>query len=153
MGEKNEDEKSSVLSSPKEETPIRNIVCLKRKEDMKRFEETEECFILEFDPSESLPLSKLSLDNKNNHDDDDAADLSIVAEKGPVACRDYPHSRHMCLKFPFSSTPHESYCEMCYCYACDSAAPCKYWTQHCGADGGDYWKDQRDMKKLGKESD
>lgn len=29
-----------------------------------------------------------------------------------MACRDYPHSRHLCLKFPFHTTPHESYCEL-----------------------------------------
>ncbi|KAJ1385021.1 hypothetical protein SESBI_42013 [Sesbania bispinosa] len=143
----NENEKSSELSSPKEETPIRAVVCLKRKEDMKLFEETEDCFILDFDPSESLDLRKLSLDNKNN----DEADLSIVAEKGQVACRDFPHSRHLCLKFPFTTTPHKRHCEMCYCYVCDSAAPCKYWTRpivpHCDADSSYYWKEQRNVKK------
>ncbi|TKY74007.1 hypothetical protein E2542_SST02766 [Spatholobus suberectus] len=102
--------KSSVLLSPKEETPIGAVVCL-RKEDIKRFEETEECFILAFDPYESLDFSKLSLDDKNNHEDG-AADVFIVAEKGPIACRDYPHPRHLCVKFPFATTPHESYCEM-----------------------------------------
>ncbi|KAK7350933.1 hypothetical protein VNO77_10001 [Canavalia gladiata] len=144
-----EDEKGLVLSSPKEESPIRAMLCLKRKEDMKHFEETEDCFILEFDPSDSLNLSNLSLYDKSNHD---AADVSIIAEKGPVACRDYPHARHLCLEFPFTSTPHESYCEMCYCYVCDSAAPCEYWTQttfpHCDADSGDYWKNQRNTKIL-----
>lgn len=29
-----------------------------------------------------------------------------------VACRDYPHPRHLCAKFPFSSTQHESRCDM-----------------------------------------
>ena len=28
-----------------------------------------------------------------------------------MACRDYPHSRHLCAKNRFESTPHESYCE------------------------------------------
>lgn len=28
-----------------------------------------------------------------------------------IALRDYPHSRHLCLKFPFKTTPSESYCE------------------------------------------
>ncbi|RDX74982.1 hypothetical protein CR513_45193, partial [Mucuna pruriens] len=108
-----------LLLSPKEETSIRT------KEDEKSFDETEECFILDFDPYESLHFSKLSLDNHLH----DASDVSIIAEKGPLACRDYPHPRHhLCLKFPFTTTPHNSYCEMCYCYVCDSAAPCKYWT-------------------------
>lgn len=74
--------KSSNLSSPTAETPIRTVVCLKRKEDVKRYEETEDCFILDFDPFESIDLSKLSLEDKNN--DDDTSDISIVAEKGEV---------------------------------------------------------------------
>jgi hypothetical protein len=28
-----------------------------------------------------------------------------------VACRDYPHARYLCVKFPFKSTSHEKYCE------------------------------------------
>ncbi|CAL0319579.1 unnamed protein product [Lupinus luteus] len=112
---------------------------------MKRFEETDECFILDFDPFESLEVTKLSLDDNN-----DDADLSVVAEKGPVACRDYPHSRHLCLKFPFSTTPHQSCCEMCFCYVCDLSAPCKYWTQplapHCNADSNNYREEQRNMQ-------
>ncbi|KAL2339536.1 hypothetical protein Fmac_007476 [Flemingia macrophylla] len=122
--------KNLLLLSPKQETPTGSVVCL-TKEDIKRFEETEECFILDFDPFESLDFSKLSL---NDHEDD-AADVSIIAEKGPVACRDYPHPRHVCAKFPFSTTLHERYCEMCYCCACDTPAPCKQWTSvtspHC----------------------
>ncbi|CAL0305376.1 unnamed protein product [Lupinus luteus] len=135
--------------SPKEVTPssISNIACLKRKEDMKRFEETNDCFILDFDPFESLEVSKLYL-----NDNDVDADISVVAEKGSVPCRDYPHSRHLCINFPFSTTPHESFCEMCFCYICDLAAPCKYWTQpldpHCNADSSDYWNEQRKMQKI-----
>ena len=79
MGQ-NGDEKSSLISSPKEDNPVRAIVCLRNKEDIKHFEEIECCFILEFDPFESLDLSKISLDNN----DDDAIDVSIVAKKGPV---------------------------------------------------------------------
>ncbi|KAE9604071.1 hypothetical protein Lal_00002193 [Lupinus albus] len=159
--EKNHEEESSTpekkdyyeddedIYSPKDVTPssISFIACLKRKEDMKRFEETNDCFILDFDPSESLKVLNLSLEGN-----DDDADLSVVAEKGPVPCRDYPHSRHLCLKFPFSTTPHESCCEMCFCYVCDLAAPCKYWTQplarHCNADSSCCWNDRRNMQKV-----
>jgi hypothetical protein len=84
VAEEKEHNKSSYLSSPMEETPIRAVVCLKRKEDVKRFEETEECFILDFDPFDSIDLSKLSLENKNNNDHDDTPDISIVAAKGQV---------------------------------------------------------------------
>ncbi|PNX97351.1 hypothetical protein L195_g020579 [Trifolium pratense] len=68
---------------------------------------------------------------------------------GPVALRDYPHSRHLCIKFPFKTTARESYCDKCYCYVCDSAAPCKYWTtgNHCSAESAGYWKDQRKVRR------
>nr|AFK38297.1 unknown [Lotus japonicus]AFK45384.1 unknown [Lotus japonicus] len=150
MAEENVDKKSAVILL--EESPVRAVVCVRKKEDTKRFEETEDCFILGFDPYESIELCKLSLDETNNHrNDDDAAEISVVAEKGQVACRDYPHSRHLCIKFPFTTTPHQSYCDMCYCYVCDSAAPCKYWTQlavpHCDADSSASWKERRKMKK------
>ncbi|CAN6565481.1 unnamed protein product [Malus baccata var. baccata] len=110
---------SSSSAEDEDGSPIRHIVCVKNKVDVKRFEDVEDCFILDFDPFE------------------------------PVACRDYPHSRHLCLKFPFETTPHESYCELCYCYVCDSAAPCMLWKlSHCHAAAhiGD-WKCKRMLMK------
>lgn len=76
-------DKISSPSSSEDDSPIRAVVCLKRIDDMKRFEETEDCFILEFDPFESVNLSKLSLDKKNPTDED-AVDLAVIAEKGKV---------------------------------------------------------------------
>lgn len=29
-----------------------------------------------------------------------------------LACRDYPHPRHLCGNFPFNSSPHEEYCDL-----------------------------------------
>ncbi|XP_055813079.1 uncharacterized protein LOC129882695 isoform X2 [Solanum dulcamara] len=68
-----------------------------------------------------------------------------------IACRDYPHSRHLCAKFPFGSTPHERHCDQCHCYVCDTLAPCVYWrtgisstAAHCHATDKDkFWKAQR----------
>ncbi|XP_058106583.1 RPM1 interacting protein 13-like [Magnolia sinica] len=54
-------------------------------------------------------------------------DIAIIAEKGPVPLRDYPHPRHLCFSFPFHSTPHQSYCTKCYCYVCETRAPCLDW--------------------------
>lgn len=73
------------LSSEKEEegeedgSPIRSIFCLKSKSeaDIKRIEEMEDCFILEFDPYESIDLSKFAVPA-------DAGDLFVIAEKGQV---------------------------------------------------------------------
>lgn len=75
--------KSSVLLWIKEETPTRTLVCF-RKEDMKHFEEAEDCFILDFDPYDSFDFSVLSLDDKNNHQGDASKDVYIVGENGKV---------------------------------------------------------------------
>ncbi|GLU21346.1 hypothetical protein SLE2022_374910 [Rubroshorea leprosula] len=111
-----------ILSSPEKEevgTALRPIFCLKSIKDMKQTEEVEDCFILEFNPFDSVDISKLSIKTE-----EDATDLSVIPEQGQVACREYPHSRHICLKFPFDTTPHENFCEQCYCYVCYCAAPC-----------------------------
>ena len=57
------------------DSPIRAIACLKKIDDMRRFEETEDCFILGFDPSSAaVPLLV----------DSSANDVSVIAEKGQV---------------------------------------------------------------------
>ncbi|XP_007039216.2 PREDICTED: uncharacterized protein LOC18605870 [Theobroma cacao] len=120
-------------------SPLRPIFCLKKNMDMKRIEEMEDCFILDFNPFDSVDIAMLSATN-----DGDDVDLSVVAEKGQLACRDYPHSRHLCLQFHFDATPHERHCHQCYCYVCDSAAPCGNWMTHCHAsEHVDDWKFQR----------
>ncbi|ESQ43067.1 hypothetical protein EUTSA_v10015984mg [Eutrema salsugineum] len=93
---------------------------------MKTFEETEDCFILDFDPFDSFDIKQLSLS--------DEKDLAIIHETGQVACRDYPHPRHLCLNFPFGSTPNATHCNLCYCYVCDKPVPCAQWmSSHCNA--------------------
>ncbi|XP_039785062.1 uncharacterized protein LOC120651585 isoform X2 [Panicum virgatum] len=49
-------------------------------------------------------------------------DVILVAAKGKVALRDFPHPRHLCGNFPFDKTPHESLCGKCYCSLCDVPA-------------------------------
>ncbi|KAM7270810.1 hypothetical protein ACFE04_030024 [Oxalis oulophora] len=75
-----------------------------------------------------------------------------------IACMDYPHPRHDCAKFAFSSTPHNKYCEQCHCYVCDSIAPCIHWgtgvskVDHCHAtDKEEIWKIKRKNFKLMKD--
>ncbi|KAH0690059.1 hypothetical protein MTR67_014226 [Solanum verrucosum] len=135
-----------LSTSPIDEgTPLRPVFCLKKREQLKEFEEKEECFILDFDPYESVDISKLSVSQNL-----DASDLSVLAEKGEVACRDFPHPRHDCAKHPFEKTPHQDHCEMCYCYVCDVAAPCKSWTgnsAHCHAMNNEAWKALRNAPK------
>ncbi|CAJ2641842.1 uncharacterized protein LOC123916479 [Trifolium pratense] len=140
--------RTPVRSEPQvviDESPIRVIACLKKIDDIKRFEETDDCFILGFDPTDTTPIDVSSKPQSKDADDD----LCVLGEKGKVALRDYPHSRHLCIKFPFKTTARESYCDKCYCYVCDSAAPCKYWTtgNHCSAESAGYWKDQRKVRR------
>uniref|UniRef100_A0A0D3B3J9 Uncharacterized protein n=1 Tax=Brassica oleracea var. oleracea TaxID=109376 RepID=A0A0D3B3J9_BRAOL len=109
----------------KEITPLRNILCVKNRQDMKRIEETEDCFILDFDPFDSFDFKKLSVSSGGDKD------LDIIHETGQVACRDYPHPRHLCLTFPFGSTLNATHCHLCYCCVCDKPAPCAQWMSHC----------------------
>ncbi|CAA7048917.1 unnamed protein product [Microthlaspi erraticum] len=129
-----------------EGTPIRAIFCLKTKQDMKIFEEKEDCFILDFDPNDSFDARKHSFSDNPESDDNDVA---VIHEKGQVACRDYPHPRHLCSKFPFGSTLHKTHCDKCYCYVCDVAAPCAQWTYlgHCEALENGRWKHLRDTHR------
>ncbi|KAL8260738.1 hypothetical protein R6Q59_028691 [Mikania micrantha] len=112
----------------------------------------DDCVVLDSDPNAPVDVRN---DNSGN-DDDDSDDVLVVSEKGQVACRDYPHSRHLCIKFPFSSTPNQSHCNQCYCYVCDSLAPCVYWgngtasTDHCHAtDKDEFWILERKIAKNG----
>ncbi|KAI6672513.1 hypothetical protein NL676_000419 [Syzygium grande] len=142
---------ASATSGYEDPSPIRHVLCVTRDEDVKRFEETEDCFILGFDPFDRI--SRLSVAMAEAGGDDGSKDLVVIAEKGQVACRDFPHSRHLCQKFPFATTPHERYCELCYCYVCDSAAPCKKWSNkgHCDATEHDQrWKSKRQKKSRKK---
>ncbi|KAL8233068.1 hypothetical protein R6Q57_002846 [Mikania cordata] len=133
-----------------DDSPLRPIICLKRKSAIKEFDDREDCYILDFNPDEdSLDLSVESGHQINLQD---PPEIYIISEKGQVACRDYPHSRHLCVKHPFGKTSHESYCKLCYCFVCDVAAPCKSWFGHCGhchAIDNEGWKVARKMLKKG----
>ncbi|XP_057743106.1 uncharacterized protein LOC130961311 [Arachis stenosperma] len=111
-------------------------------------DEDGDCVVLDGDPENGVTC----LDDEPTGSDE----LLVVGEKGQVACRDYPHARHACAKFPFSSTPHETHCDQCHCYVCDSLAPCLMWgtglhiLDHCHAnDKTELWKNQRKNFKLG----
>ncbi|CAI9772044.1 unnamed protein product [Fraxinus pennsylvanica] len=143
------DDYSPSPVSQKNGTPLRSIVCVRNREHIKYFEKTEDCFILEFDPNDSFDILKLS--GSKITESGDSPDLHVLAEKGQVACRDYPHSRHNCGKYSFEKTPHISHCELCYCYVCDVAAPCKKWdgaSGHCHAFNNESWDNERKLKRL-----
>ncbi|XP_074569023.1 RPM1 interacting protein 13-like [Curcuma longa] len=105
-------------------------------------DDDDDCIILPYNPflGDRLDFSRrLTLDSPPLSDD-----VAIIAERGKVACRDYPHSRHLCGNYPFSKTPHKSHCQKCYCYVCDEPAPCDRWEEHCEASDKDSsWSEMR----------
>lgn len=112
--------------------------------------EDDDCVVLDGDPDK--PVDVVSETTASDGDD-----VLVVGEKGQIACRDYPHPRHLCAKFPFNATPHERHCDLCHCYVCDSLAPCVHWStgvssiDHCHAtDKLVIWKSQRENFRLGK---
>ncbi|RDX58120.1 hypothetical protein CR513_62587, partial [Mucuna pruriens] len=114
-------------------------------------DDDDDCVVLEGDPEKG---ASSVVEEANGSDE-----LLVIGEKGQVACRDYPHARHLCAILPFSSTPHEKHCNQCHCYVCDSLAPCLKWgtglfsSDHCHAnDKVEVWKTQRKNFKLGRSS-
>ncbi|XP_062201337.1 RPM1 interacting protein 13-like isoform X3 [Phragmites australis] len=90
----------------------------------------EDCQILATDPiaaAEVAPATPAAASD----------DVAVVAERGKVACRDYPHPRSACAKHPFNITPHERHCGKCFYFVCDIAAPCVL----------EWWKTMRSFKK------
>ncbi|KAL6516225.1 hypothetical protein OROGR_019530 [Orobanche gracilis] len=112
-------------------------------------DDDDDCVVLDGDPDNSVSVPAIGKV-------DTGGDVEIVGEKGEVACRDFPHARHLCAKYLFASTQHEVHCNQCHCYVCDSLAPCSYWgtgvssIDHCHAtDKDDYWRAERKrMKRI-----
>ncbi|CAM0956870.1 unnamed protein product [Alopecurus aequalis] len=106
-------------------------------------EDDDDCVVLDGDPDKVITLG----DEKRGMGDSSSDELQIVGEKGPVACRDFPHSRHLCSNLPFNTTSHATHCGMCHCFVCDAPAPCNSWgkgislNDHCHAtDKESRWK-------------
>ncbi|KAI4993096.1 hypothetical protein ZWY2020_007409 [Hordeum vulgare] len=114
-------------------------------------DEDDDCVILDGDPDGPAVVAGA----KGKSAGDGASDeVEIVAAKGEVACKDFPHSRHLCAELPFGTTSHPSHCRMCYCYVCDAPAPCKHWGKglldddHCHATNEETkWKTLRQSFK------
>lgn len=88
-------------------------------------DDDDDCVILDSDPYSAVAVKGEKEGSTGDGGSDE--ELQIVAEKGKVACRDFPHSRHLCSNMPFGTTSHEKHCTMCYCFVCDAPAPCSYW--------------------------
>ncbi|KAF6994511.1 hypothetical protein CFC21_011196 [Triticum aestivum] len=113
-------------------------------------EDDDDCVVLDGDPEKAITIGE----DKGSVGDSSSDELQIVGEKGPVACRDFPHSRHLCSNLPFSATSHVKHCSMCHCFVCDAPAPCNYWgkgiqlNDHCHAtDKESKWKQLRQAFK------
>ncbi|KAE8694295.1 Nascent polypeptide-associated complex subunit alpha-like protein 2 [Hibiscus syriacus] len=65
---------------PVDGSPLRSIFCLKKIVDMKRVEETEDCFIIDFNLFNPIDIAKFYAANNGDVDDE----LSVVAERGQV---------------------------------------------------------------------
>ncbi|XP_068322679.1 RPM1 interacting protein 13-like [Pyrus communis] len=106
---------SEVNSKPSQKSSKRTVA-----------DDDDDCVVLDGDPDK--PVSVVE-DSGSGSDE-----LLVVGETGQVACRDYPHPRHLCAKFPFKTTQPQNHCNLCHCYVCDSLAPCVHWTfNHCYA--------------------
>ncbi|RLN17680.1 uncharacterized protein C2845_PM02G12250 [Panicum miliaceum] len=71
-------------------------------------EDDDDCVVLDGDPDKAVNVA----DEEGSARDGSSDELQIVAEKGPIACRDFPHSRHLCSNLPFSTTSHVKHCVM-----------------------------------------
>jgi hypothetical protein len=83
--------RTPIRSEPQvviDESPIRVIACLKKIDDIKRFEETDDCFILGFDPTDTTPIDVSSKPHNKDADDD----LCVIGEKGKVNSRIIIHN-------------------------------------------------------------
>ncbi|XP_062216820.1 uncharacterized protein LOC133916939 [Phragmites australis] len=116
----------------------------------RRDADDDDCVILDGDPEKAVAVAKEEEPRRDASEDE----LQIVAEKGELACRDFPHPRHLCAILPFSSSSHASRCNMCHCYVCDSPAPCALWgkgtvlSDHCHATDKDAkWNKLRQLSK------
>ncbi|KAJ3690062.1 hypothetical protein LUZ61_019226 [Rhynchospora tenuis] len=111
-------------------------------------DDDDDCQVLDSDPDKLVAAV-------NSDKVEESDEIEIVGAKGEVACRDFPHPRHLCANFPFNSTSHDKYCQMCHCYVCDSPAPCPFWgnsvdfDSHCHAtDKVPIWKKRRESNKA-----
>ncbi|XP_076935203.1 uncharacterized protein LOC143601776 isoform X2 [Bidens hawaiensis] len=148
LGDDDSDEVVVVVKESEKKNKVKKVKVVDDDGD-----DDDECVVLDKDPNADAEVVKKD-DGGGGGDDDD--EIIVVCEKGQVACRDYPHSRHLCITFPFSTTPNQSHCYQCYFYVCDSLAPCVYWgngsssIDHCHAtDKNQFWVLERKIAKNG----
>lgn len=138
-----EDDDLFIIDKPKSTGKAKND----RERVIRSAIDDDECCILDTDPG-AVEATDIVVPF-------DTDELVMTGEKGPVACRDFPHARYLCVHFPFKTTLHSKYCSQCHCYVCDSLAPCAQWGEgnnsndHCHASEEPRWKILRKVAKCG----
>ncbi|CAM0909729.1 unnamed protein product [Alopecurus aequalis] len=91
---------------------IRDSPPPRRNKNAGKVDEDDDCVILDGDPHRPVAVAVATAKGRSASDDE----VEIVAVRGEIACKDFPHSRHVCSEFPFSTTSHRKHCSMCYCF-------------------------------------
>ncbi|KAK1698659.1 hypothetical protein QYE76_015356 [Lolium multiflorum] len=129
---------AEISSDEEDSPPVARDLCFDDQEDLSPVarnlqqkgmagtidNDGDDCVILDYDLHSTAAMKDKEGSVGDGGSDDE---LQIVAEKGEVACRDFPHSRHLCSNMPFGTTSHQKHCTMCYCFVCDAPSPCSYW--------------------------
>ncbi|KAG5178369.1 SNF2 family N-terminal domain-containing protein [Tribonema minus] len=83
---------------------------------------------------------------KRAREGEDDEDIELVGTTGTTL----PHLRCHCPDNPFATGDRKAFCDLCYCYVCDTKAKeCTKWEEHCAAtDEGalaSFWKQLREQ--------
>ncbi|KAL5218113.1 hypothetical protein ABZP36_018797 [Zizania latifolia] len=134
----------TMVSLLDDKKPVREVAAAADGDD-------DDCVVLDANPDKAAVGVKEMRPGEGASEEE----LQIVAEKGELACRDFPHPRHLCVSMPFSTSSHADHCTLCHCYVCDCPAPCANWgkgtklTDHCHATDKDgKWDKMRQALKL-----
>ncbi|XP_051210401.1 uncharacterized protein [Lolium perenne] len=115
---------AEISSDEEDSPPVATELCFDDQEDLSPVarnlqqkgmagtidKDGDDCVILDYDLHSTTAMK----DEKEGSVGDGGSDeeLQIVAEKGEVACRDFPHPRHLCSNMPFGTTSHQKHCTM-----------------------------------------
>ena len=92
---------------------------------------------------------------KSTPADDD--ELVVTGHSGiRGALNDFPHARSLCATFPLATHPPRTSCPNCFCFVCETPAPCASWgagdapdADHCLASERDQtWRARRDAERA-----
>ncbi|GFP82985.1 hypothetical protein PHJA_000441600 [Phtheirospermum japonicum] len=150
---KNDDTDDVVLVSETFANPPKKSRFESLKPSSKVVDDDDDCVILDGDPDKPVVAAAVNCGVGYFWSHTSERHVFAVADHFKL---DFPHARHLCVKFLFASSPHATHCSQCHCYVCDSLAPCSHWgtgvssIDHCHAtDKDEYWKTERKRIKNG----